>query len=284
MPFTFPDTQQPVRIVAIDGVPWFVATDVCAVLQHSNSRAAVGRLPERMKGVTEVDTPGGRQRMQIVSEPGAYRLVMRSNLEAAERFQDWLAEDVVPSIRKTGRYEVAAEPPDELELAERYVVAIKEKRAALALAAQMKDERDALAPAAHSWNVLASARGDYSVAWAAGVLARDPDIDTGRDRLFAALEKLGWTYRDRGTKRWQAYQKAIDAGRLAVKVQTRKDRDTGERVAAPPQVRVTLKGIHDLHRLLGGTGPIDRYIAETPPEDDEFGTGQIMMLELEEAS
>src|SRR5687768_8417360 len=75
-PFQFPSTGQTVRTVLRDGEPWFVAADVCAVLGHSNHRVAVGRLPERMKGVTEVDTPGGPQDMRIVSEPGVYRLVM----------------------------------------------------------------------------------------------------------------------------------------------------------------------------------------------------------------
>lgn len=103
-PFTFPSTGQQVRTVTVDGQPWFFAADVATVLGHSNIRVAVGRLPERMRGVTETDTPGGLQKVQIVNEPGVWRLVMRSNLERAEEFQDWLAEEVIPSIRQTGSY------------------------------------------------------------------------------------------------------------------------------------------------------------------------------------
>jgi prophage antirepressor-like protein len=105
-PFVFPVTGQQVRTVILDDEPWFVAADVATVLGHSNIRVAVGRLPERMRGVTETDTPGGPQKVQVINEPGVWRLAMRSNLEQAETFQDWLAEEVLPSIRRTGSYSV----------------------------------------------------------------------------------------------------------------------------------------------------------------------------------
>lgn len=123
--FEFPVTGQGVRAATLNNEPAFVANDVCAVLQHSNPRQAVAGLPDRMKGVTEVDTPGGRQRMTVLTEAGVYRLVMRSNLPAAEAFQDWLAEKVIPAIRRTGSYS-APKVPDlttaegVLALAERF--------------------------------------------------------------------------------------------------------------------------------------------------------------------
>lgn len=110
-PFAFPATGQPVRTVTVDGRPWFIAADVCAVLGYSNGRMAVGNLPERMKGsVTILDGTPGNPNRAIVSEPGVYRLAMRSNLPEAEAFQDWIAEDVVPSIRQTGSYGTPAIP------------------------------------------------------------------------------------------------------------------------------------------------------------------------------
>jgi len=108
--FQFPVTGQSVRTAELHGAPAVVANDVCAVLQHSNPRQAVAKLPDHMKGVTEVDTPGGPQRMTVLTEAGVYRLVMRSNLPAAEAFQDWIAETVLPAIRKTGSYTVATLP------------------------------------------------------------------------------------------------------------------------------------------------------------------------------
>jgi len=112
------------------------------------------------------------------------------------------------------------------------------------------------APKARSWDVLASAHGDYDVAHAAQILSRDPAISTGQRRLFAYLAEIGWIRRDPTTGRWRAYQRAIDARWLSEIPQHHYDRETGELVLDPPQVRVTVKGLHRLHRLLAGTAPL----------------------------
>jgi prophage antirepressor-like protein len=243
-PYTFPVTGEQVRTVLVDGEPWFVASDVTAILGYANGRDAVSRLPERMKGVGESDTPGGRQRVTIISEPGVYRLVMRSNLMAAEQFQDWLAEEVVPSIRRTGSYGAPA-APRELSRLELIELARDAELGRLAAEARVAE----LAPAAESWQALASANGDYSVADAAKILTRD-GIKIGRDRLFTVLARLGWTYRA-GDGRWRIKQVAVETGRLSELPSSHYHPRTGELVLDPPQVRVTVKGVADLRRVLG---------------------------------
>jgi prophage antirepressor-like protein len=89
-----------------DGNWWFVGADVCRALTIGNSRDALSRLDEDEKGVGITDTLGGRQQMTIISEPGLYRLIFTSRVDAAERFKRWLAHDVLPALRKTGRYEM----------------------------------------------------------------------------------------------------------------------------------------------------------------------------------
>lgn len=241
-PFTFPVTGEPVRTVVIDGEMWFIATDVTAILGYVNGRMAVGALPERMKGsVTIADGTPGNPNRTIISEPGVYRLVMRSNIAAAEQFQDWVAEDVVPAIRKTGVYAAPALTNRDLAL----MVIAEADRADLA------EKRVAeLAPAAESWETLAAANGDYSVADAAKVLSRDPGIQIGRDRLFTVLARLGWTYRG-GDGRWRIKQSAVETGRLSEMPSSHYHPRTGELVLDPPQVRVTVKGVHDLRQALG---------------------------------
>lgn len=101
-----------VRVVDRDGVPWFVANDVCKCLDLSNPRKAVADLDDDEKGVTTGDTLGGQQALNIVSEPGVYRLVFRSRKPEAERFKRWLAHDVLPQIRRTGKYDPAAQRPE----------------------------------------------------------------------------------------------------------------------------------------------------------------------------
>jgi prophage antirepressor-like protein len=279
LPFSFPDTGERVRTVLIENEPWFVAADVAKILGYRDAANAVRTLRERQKGTHPLSTPGGLQNLTVVSEPGAYRLAMRSNLPAAERFQDWLAEEVIPSVRRTGQYALPVQPPDELEMAERIVELIREKRAEQGRRELAEAKVAELAPAARSWDVLASAHGDFAVAEAANMLARDPKISTGRDRLFDKLAELNWIYRYRGNGKWHPYQTAIEAGRLVSRAQSYEDPRTGERVIDAPQVRVTVKGVHDLHRRLGGVGPIDRYIAEVLAEGG-VEQGQLDMLDV----
>ena len=104
-PAVFHFNELPVAvIVSDDGGPWFVASDVCAALEIRNSRMALRRLDEDEKGVRKIDTLGGEQEVNIISEPGLYRLIWRSNKPAAREFVRWLAHEVLPAIRKTGHY------------------------------------------------------------------------------------------------------------------------------------------------------------------------------------
>jgi prophage antirepressor-like protein len=184
IPYTFPETGTPVRTVTIDGEPWFVATDVTAILGYVNGRDALAKLPERMKGSVAISdgTPGNPNRTTL-SESGVYRLVMRSNLPAAERFQDWLAEDVIPSIRRTGSYAAPAAPvqvlPDMATPEGRRAVA-----AALLAAADREielNERVAeLEPKALAHDTLMAAQaGDVLIRQAAKLLGwRERDLRT----------------------------------------------------------------------------------------------------------
>ncbi|MFG1846685.1 BRO family protein [Micromonospora carbonacea] len=127
----------PIRTLLIDDEPWFVARDVCSALGYGGgARNAVSKLPARMKGVAPINTPGGQQELSVVNEPGVYRLTMRSTLPSAEAFQDWLAEEVIPAIRKTGRYEMALAVPksfaDALQLAADQARALEQQQAAIA--------------------------------------------------------------------------------------------------------------------------------------------------------
>lgn len=102
-PFDF--EAHPIRIVVIDGEPWFVAADVCEALGYTNSRQAVAaHLDDDEKGVTICDTIRGNQQLTIISESGMYTLVLRSHKPAARKFAKWVTRDVLPEIRKTGGF------------------------------------------------------------------------------------------------------------------------------------------------------------------------------------
>lgn len=101
--FSFHETHD-VRIQLIDGQPWFCLRDVCAVLDLDNR--ATSKFGLDSKGVEKVSTPskGGNQDVNFVNEPNLYRVIFRSNKPEAKQFQDWVFNEVLPTIRKTGSY------------------------------------------------------------------------------------------------------------------------------------------------------------------------------------
>jgi len=101
-PFSFNGAE--VRAITKDGEPWFVAADVCRVLEISNSRDAVSSLDDDEKGVATTDTLGGAQSLNIISESGLYALTFKSRKPEAKAFKKWVTNEVLPAIRKTGSY------------------------------------------------------------------------------------------------------------------------------------------------------------------------------------
>lgn len=105
VPFQSPDFA--IRAVEIDGEPWFVGKDVAEALGYTNPSKAIG---DHCKGVAKrypLQTSGGIQETRIISEPDLFRLVVNSQLPSAEKFERWVFEEVLPSIRKTGGYHKA---------------------------------------------------------------------------------------------------------------------------------------------------------------------------------
>ena len=94
----------PIRTVMVDGEPWFVAKDVCEALDITNSRDAVARLDDDEKGVVSTDTLGGTQELSAINEPGLYTLILGSRKPEAKAFRRWITHEVLPALRRTGRY------------------------------------------------------------------------------------------------------------------------------------------------------------------------------------
>lgn len=96
-----------VRIQVLDGKAHFHAQDVCKVLDIANSRDAVSRIDSLSVVSTDgQNTRGQIRRMNYVTEAGVYELVFMSRKESAKKFQQWVYNEVLPSIRKTGKYEI----------------------------------------------------------------------------------------------------------------------------------------------------------------------------------
>lgn len=237
---------QAVRVITDEhGDPWFVLRDLCAVLGTRNVSDVAARLDDDMKGVDQIDTLGGRQQMTVVTEPGMYDVIVRSDSPAAKPFRRWITTEVLPSIRRTGSYGAPALTGPEL-----MARALIEAQATLTA----QEERiAALEPPAKAWEALADASGDWSLRDAAQVLSRDPHIEIGQNRLAKVLrDDLHWLDR-----RGVPYQAQINTGRLAARARTYHHPRTGEVMQADPQVRITAKGLTFLHAHLGGVEPLD---------------------------
>lgn len=248
-----------IRTLIADGEPLFCVPDVCRGLEHSNPSVALRMVDDedkRLIDLRETDSPNLNRtsinpKMWFVTEPGFYTLALSSQAPGAKAFKRWITHDVLPAIRKTGQYKATAPDvprsfADALQLAADQAREIEAQQAQLAITA----------PKAEAWDTLASADGDFSVADAAKILSRDDRIQVGQTRLFTELYRMGWLYRAKSDGRWRVYQQHIDAGRMAELPVSHLHPKSGERVMDPPQVRVTAKGLGELHRLLGGSGPL----------------------------
>lgn len=136
-----------VRVVFIDGNPWWVAKDVCDVLGHSNHKVALQALDrDEVRKVYLTDTLGRKQKTNIINESGLYILIMRSNKPEAKRFKRWVTHELLPTIRKTGSYALPGVDPSKNgrkeELAEKRL-AIMERNANCRMAKMILKGMDA---------------------------------------------------------------------------------------------------------------------------------------------
>ena len=112
IPFQFDGHS--VRVVSLDGEPWFVGKDICDVLGYANPNKSMG---DHCKGVTKrypiIDSLGRTQEARVLSEPDVLRLIVNCNLPAAQAFERLVFEEILPTIRKTGSYSMPGKRPVE---------------------------------------------------------------------------------------------------------------------------------------------------------------------------
>lgn len=101
-----------IRTMCIDGEPWFVGKDVADALGYERTADAIRQhIDSEDKGVGEIQTPGGKQKMSVINESGLYSLILGSQLLSAKKFKRWVTSEVLPTIRKSGAYAVQGYQP-----------------------------------------------------------------------------------------------------------------------------------------------------------------------------
>ena len=191
-----------------NGEPVFVAKDICAILDLGNPRSSIALLDDDEKGVHAVDTPGGKQQMTTVTEPGFYKLVMRSRKPEAKAFQRWVTHEVLPAIRRDGGYMVARDETPEETMARAFVIA-------QATIDRQKSRIAELEPKALFADAVAASDGTCLVGELAKMM-RQNGVEVGQNRLFAMLREDGYLG-NVGNNRNVPTQRAMDLGLFRIK-------------------------------------------------------------------
>ena len=191
-----------------NGEPLFVAKDICAILDLGNHRSSIALLDDDEKGVHSVDTPGGRQQMTTVTEPGFYKLVMRSRKPEAKAFQRWVTHEVLPALRRDGGYMVARDETPEEMMARAVLLA-------QATIDRQKSRIAELEPKALFADAVAASDGTCLVGELAKMM-RQNGVDIGQNRLFAMLREDGYLG-NVGQNRNVPTQRAMDLGLFRIK-------------------------------------------------------------------
>ena len=196
------------------GEPWFVLKDCMSILDLGNPTETVKMFDKDEFSTTEViDSIGRRQQTYIISEPGLYRLVMKSRKPEAKEFQRWVTHEVLPSIRKHGGYMAGQErmTPEQMALASMRWLQSKVDEQAKQLKAQEGKVLFA--------NAVETARTSILVGDFAKIL-KSNGIDIGPRRLFAWLREHGWLIKVKGSSWNMLTQKAMDLHLFEVKETT----------------------------------------------------------------
>lgn len=239
-----------VRVTATEnGEPMFCAKDVAAALGYADTADAIQRHCKSGKKVFYPHANGiGGVNMVFITEKDVYRLIMRSNLPDAEKFQDWVCDDVLPSIRKHGAYatpqtidSIIADPANGIKLLQ----ALQEEREAKQLAQSQVAERDRaigrLQPLADFAKTAFTSDTLVSISQAAKILK----LPFGRNTLFKKLRESGIFFKSKNEPK----QKYCDADYF--RVVERSPIETSKGLMIPVTVYCTQKGLAYINLKFG---------------------------------
>jgi anti-repressor protein len=225
--FNFESTQ--VRTIIRDGEPWFVASDICRILEISNNTDALKRIDEDDRTLVLIEGASNGLPVNAVNESGLYALILGSRKPDAKRFKKWVTSEVLPTIRKTGSYavpqfEIPKTLSSALYLAARQAETIEGQEKILA----------AQAPLIEGYNTFLGAKNCQTMAEVAKM------IGTGRNRLFERLRAAKLLMNNN-----LPYQQFVDRGYFEVHNVSIK---RGDEVIVKTQTLVTPRGMDYIKR------------------------------------
>lgn len=247
-----------VRVVMKGGEPWFVASDVAMALGYTNRAEAIR---DHCKKVNKINhhsktlPPSPPVNFLIIPESDVYRLVMRSNLPAATEFQDWVCEEVLPSIRRTGGY-LATKPDDtpEVIMARAVLVAQDTIKRLEDRNSELEGVVSEMKPKALFADSVASSTSSILVGQLAALI-RQNGVDMGQNRLFEWMRGRGYLVSS-GARRNSPTQKSLNMGLFEVKERAINNPDGSVRLTLT--TKVTGKGqIYFVNKFVGGFAEVE---------------------------
>jgi anti-repressor protein len=228
IPFDYSGNQ--IRVITVDGEPWWVAKDLMTVLGYkaaeNNTTQILQRLDDDEKDQISISSNNNpiknfQKAVWCVNEAGLYSLILWSQVPEAKNFRRWVTHEVIPSIRKTGGYQMPTYPE------------------ALRIAADALEKLDQAKNAVGFYEAVTASKDSKTMAEVAKIL----EMGKGRNQLFRFLREQGILRRNN-----EPYQKYIDLGWFRV---TEREYETPDgEVHINLQTRVYQKGLDGIRRLL----------------------------------
>ncbi|MED3779356.1 MULTISPECIES: phage antirepressor [Bacillati] len=254
--FNYHDQQ--LRTVMILDEPWFVAKDVCKILDLSDVSKAVSRLDGDEKGTTTIPTLGGNQTLLTVNEYGLYSLILTSRKTEAKAFKRWITHEVIPSIRKHGAYltpntlEQAISDPDFMIGLLTNLKEERQKRIAAETTVQQQKPKVLFADAVETSesSILIGELSKLLIQnGAKTLLVNGQEKKMGQNNLFIWLRNNGYLCKKQGEMFNLPTQYSSDKGLFEIKKRTQQNPDGSVRVTRTP--KVTGKGqIYFINKFL----------------------------------
>lgn len=189
-----------VRVVTKESELWFVAKDICDILGTKTKD-----IPSilKNKGIDSIDIPtnGGIQKMRVISEQSLYKIIFKSRKPFAEEFQDWICEEVIPSIRKDGAYIQGEEEFKNNELSEDEFI-LQAMTILQSKVERLKKENEIMKPKAEYHDIVLNSDNLLTVSEIA------KDLGMSARKLNAILHDNGVQFKQSGT--WMLYSKYQD--------------------------------------------------------------------------
>ena len=226
-----------VRVIEREGLPWFVAKDVCEALELDNVGQSLSSLDDDEKNTIIINDgiPGNPNRA-IISEPGLYSLILRSRKPEAKAFKRWITHEVIPAIRRAGGYMAAGQndTPESIMaravlIAQDTITRLQERTAALETQAEVDRPKVVFADS------IEVSKSTILVGELAKLIKQSTQYDIGQKRMFDWLRDNGFLHK-RGSDRNMPTQKSMDMGLIVIKEGSRIGSSGESHITKTPKV------------------------------------------------